>query len=105
MGVIDRICGALDRMGADGREPARLLLGHREAAELEAALYRKPLTILGLMGEAVYGDEGFAPKFPLDMEPARFLGVPIERVDQDELLGVIAENEAIGIITRSGAGV
>lgn len=89
--IIGRISEALGHLEQDGRTPARVLIGHREAAELERALYRRAKTWRGLFGDVIAEDPEFAPKLPLDMGPARIFGVPVKRVDQDTLLGVVAE--------------
>jgi hypothetical protein len=91
--VLDRIVDALDHVWADGRKPARLLLGHRDAAEVEAALYRQARVEYGLWDdEVLFRDPEYAPKLPYPLtEPCTIFGVPVERVDQPDLLGVIAE--------------
>lgn len=90
--IIDRIAAALDRVEADGRMPARLLLGHREAAEVEAALYCGRKVERGVFGEVLFEIEERAPKLPYPFTTrCTIFDVPVERVDQDTLLGVIAE--------------
>jgi hypothetical protein len=74
--IMTRIAKALVHMQDDGRKPARLLLGHREAAEVEAEMYRRAGVVCATAdGSAIFG-------------------VPVERVDQPDLLGVIAEGDA-----------
>lgn len=93
MCVIERVMDALDRMQADGRRPVRLLIGHREAGELERALYQPAKIWRGMFGEVIAEDEEFAPKLPYPMtEAATLFDVPIERVDQETLIGVIGED-------------
>ena len=91
MAIIDRIVDVMDRFEAEGHRPMRLLLGHREAAEVEAALYRPAETWHGLFGEELGRDGEYAPKLPYPLTtPCTIFGVSVERVDQDTLLGVLA---------------
>lgn len=93
--IIDAICKQMDGMEASGRRCARLLLGHREADELERALYQPAKTWRGLFGEPLFHDEEYAPKLPYPLtERVEIFGVPVERVDQPTLLGVIGEDQA-----------
>lgn len=94
--IFDAISEALSRVEAEGRKPARLLIGNREAAELEAALYRpaRPARremIGGRLFTWEEAEEEYAPKLTLDMAPASIFDVPVKRVDQPTLLGVVAE--------------
>lgn len=91
--IIARVADALDGMQASGRTPARLLIGNQEAADLEIALSRPAKMWRGLFGEVIAEDAEYVPTLPLDMGPATLFGVPIERVDQPMLLGVIGEGE------------
>lgn len=81
----------LDEMKDSGRKPARILIGNEDAAELEQELNeQRCLAYTGLWGEEV------APPLPyLDVvnlkDPATLFDVPMERVDQPRLIGVIAE--------------
>ena len=79
MDIIDRIVSALDRVEAEGRKPGRLLLGHREVAELERALYGPWLDFWFTLSPG-----------PPGLPPTLF-DVPVERVDQPTLIGVISE--------------
>ena len=90
--IVARIAGALDRMEGEGRKPVRLLLGHLEAAEVEASLYQPARTEYGLLGEVLFEVEERAPKLPYPLTGiVRIFDVPVERVDQETLLGVIGE--------------
>lgn len=88
--ILDLISDRMADMEASGRCVKRLLIGHREAAELEAALYRQAKTWRGLLGEVIAEDSEFAPKLPYPLTKRVLLfDVPVERVDQDTLLGVV----------------
>lgn len=82
MSILTDVADAMDRMEDEGRKPARLLIGHREAGELDVALrpYLRPRPP---------DDEPILP-YPLTQTVTIF-GVRVERVDQPSLLGVIAE--------------
>lgn len=90
--ILDRVASALDGMEAEGRTPQLLLLGHLEAAELEAALYRPARTEYGVFGEVLFELEACAPELPLDVGHATLFGVRVQRVDQATLIVVVAED-------------
>ena len=80
MSIVDQLVHMLDRMHDEGRKPARVLVGNLDAAEFEAEI----------MAVECWRDR--APGFLVDMKyPTTVLGVPVERVDQPRLLGVVAE--------------
>jgi len=82
----------LDDMMASGRTPARILIGNADAIELEEEINR--YRMVGVKA-SLFGDETFEPPRKIDVVnlsgPATLFGVPLERVDQPRLVGVIAE--------------